>query len=200
VSMFTLNCNYLKLRRFVRNEIAPRLVWSESALYLWAMSADPLASIGKGIVQVNLRLNRVLELLERPTAAAGGEEREILLELLDALERALERPAPRLGWWARLVGGAAVNDAGLVRGIEVARARALARLQHLGITRIDTSGRFDAELHEALERTPVEPGVVEGTIARTHRTGFVMGAGAERRVLRSAQVSVYSGVAAIGSE
>jgi molecular chaperone GrpE (heat shock protein) len=163
------------------------------------MSADPLASIGKGIVQVNLRLNRVLELLERPSVPASSEEREILFELLDALERALERPAPRAGWWSRFVGRVPATDAGLGRGIEVAHARALARLQHLGITRIDTSGSFDAELHEALERMPAAPGVVDGTIARTHRTGFVMGEGAERRVLRSAQVSVYSGVSAIGA-
>lgn len=161
------------------------------------MAADPLASIGKGIAQVNLRLNRVLELLERPTPAmAGPEEREILFELIDALERALERP-PNRGWWVRLLGGRPTADAGLQRGIEVARARALARMQHLGIELIDTTGSFDAELHEAIERLAPAPGIPDGTIARTHRSGFVARDGATRRVLRSAQVSVYSSTPSI---
>ncbi len=164
------------------------------------MAADPLASIGKGIVQVNLRLARVLELLERPTSAGGGgEERDILFELLDALERALERPAARPGWWSRLLGRGHAADHALVRGIEVARGRALARLRHLDITIIDTRGSFDAELHEAIERLPPAPGVPAGAIARTHRTGFVAGDGPGRRVLRSAQVSVYGGPPAIGA-
>lgn len=162
------------------------------------MSTDPLASIGKGIVQVNLRLNRVLELLERPAVVEVGEEREVLFDLLDALERALERPVARPGWWARLLGRRA-DDAGTARGIEVARARALARLRGLGIATIDTSGRFDAEVHEAIERVPATAGVVDGAIARTHRTGFVLGEGAARKVLRLAQVSVYSGAAALGA-
>lgn len=159
------------------------------------MAADPLASIGKGIVQVNLRLSRVLELLEHGapastgTPAPDGETREILFELLDALEAALERP-PRRGWWSRLGGHAAAMD-GLRHGLEMARGRALARLRHLGIERVDAT-TFDAEVHEALERLPAPPGVPDGTIARTHRIGFVARDGAGRRVLRPAQVSVYS--------
>lgn len=164
------------------------------------MAADPLASIGKGIAQVNLRLNRVLELLEHTTpGTAAPEGREILFELIDALERALERPTPKLGWWARLLGRGARSDAGLRRGIEVAHARALARMQHLGIEPIDTTGSFDAELHEAIERLATVPGAADGAIARTHRTGFFVRDGATRRVLRSAQVSVYSGIPAIGA-
>lgn len=71
------------------------------------------------------------------------------------------------------------------------RGRALARLRHLGIERIE-AGSFDAEVHEALERLPAPPGVPDGTIARTHRLGFFARDGAGRRVLRPAQVSVYS--------
>lgn len=156
------------------------------------MAADPLASIGKGIVQVNLRLNRVLELLERPTTPTPSEagEREILFELLDALERALERPRQRR-WWSRLFGRS--DDLALRRGIALARARALERLRHLGVEPIDATGSFDADLHEAIERVPPPTGVADGTIARIHRTGFVARDGGGRRVLRSAQVSVYSG-------
>lgn len=161
------------------------------------MAADPLASIGKGIVQVNLRLNRILELLEHapatagtPTAASGGETGEILFELLDALERALERPPPRR-WWSRLLGRPAPDD-GLHRGLDLARGRALARLRHLGVEVIDATGSFDAELHEAIERLPAPPGVADGSIARVHRTGFVARDGVGRRVVRAAQVSVYS--------
>lgn len=168
------------------------------------MAADPLASIGKGIVQVNLRLNRVLELLERPGGAATGEtgetgEREILFDLLDALERALERPPARMGWWSRVF-GRDTADLGLRRGIAIARGRALERLRHLAVETIDASGRFDAELHEAIERLPPPPGVADGTIARIHRTGFITRHGGGRRVLRSAQVSVYSGALPRGEE
>lgn len=160
---------------------------------LHAMSADQLASIGKGIVQINLRMNRVLELLERPAASDGDRgEREVLLDLLDALDRALDRTEPRRGWWARLFARRQADDLGLRSGIELARSRALARLRHLGIEAIDSSGSFDAELHEAIERLPAPEGARDGTIARTHRTGFVARDGGGRRVLRTAQVSVYA--------
>jgi molecular chaperone GrpE (heat shock protein) len=166
------------------------------------MSADQLASIGKGIVQINLRMNRVLELLERPTASDGGDrggEREVLLDLLDALDRALDRAEPRSGWWARLFARRPADDLGLRSGIELARSRALARLRHLGIEAIDSSGSFDAELHEAIERLPVPEGARDGAIARTHRTGFVARDGGGRRVLRTAQVSVYARERALGA-
>ena len=167
--------------------------------------ADPLASIGKGIVQINLRLNRVIELLERPETGKTGEtgetgasergEQVILFDLLDALSRALERPAPppRRSWLARLT-RAEPPDEGLRAGLVVARERALEHLRRRGIDLIDTHGRFDPELHEALERVPPQAGSagLPGMIAATHRRGFISGEGGERRVLRLAQVSVYS--------
>lgn len=160
------------------------------------MSAEQLANIGKGIVQINLRMSRVLELLERPAADSGDPaEREALLDLLDALERALAAPRPRTGLWSWLWGRDQGTSDALRRGIELALARAREQLRRLGIEVIDTTGSFDASLHEALERLPTPAGVAAGTIVRTHRTGFVVVGGAGRRVLRFAQVSVYGGPA-----
>jgi len=156
--------------------------------------ADQIATIGKGLVQINLRLNRVIELLERPQKGAEeGGEQVILFDLLDAVGRAIERPAPRRSWLARL-SGAEPPDEGLRRGLVVARDRAIEHLRRRGVEPIDTQGRFDPELHEALERVPSPAGSAElpGMIAATHRPGFVSGEGSERRVLRLAQVSVYS--------
>jgi len=99
--------------------------------------ADPLASIGKGIVHINLRLNRVIELLDRPETGETGAnecgEQEILFDLLDALGQALERPAPprRRSWLVRLA-SSEMPDEGLRAGLVVARERAIEHLRRRG--------------------------------------------------------------------
>ena len=66
-----------------------------------------LANLGKGLVQVNLRLNRVLELLETSgPAGSDSPHTALLLDLVEAVERTLEATAqpPPLTWLQRLRG------------------------------------------------------------------------------------------------
>lgn len=158
--------------------------------------SEQLARLGKGLVQINLRLGQLAEGGERPTASAEGGKRtlEILLDLVDATGDALarrEKSAEKSGgWFARWTrrGG---NDEDLWRGVAMAHAAALERLRGMGVEPAPSSGAFDPALHRAVELRPTPSSELAGSIAAQHRPGWTRRSGAGREVLREAHVSVY---------
>ncbi len=98
-----------------------------------------------------------------------------LLEVVDNLDRALDaaRTSPSA-------------DA-LLQGVDMVQRQFLAKLQGLGVTRIDTAGsRFDPAVHEAVSTVPAaspdDAGLIVGVIRHGYRIGD--------DVLRPASVAV----------
>jgi molecular chaperone GrpE len=105
--------------------------------------------------------------------------REILADLLDVvdnLDRALDAARqPR-----------ATTDA-LLQGVEMVRRQFLAKLEGLGVTRIDVEEqRFDPEVHEAVTTVPASTPDDDGMIVGVIRHGYRIG----DDVLRPAAVAV----------
>ena len=154
-------------------------------------SEDPLRELGRGVAQLHLKLSRIQERLDTAPAPARPDahaaELDTLLDLVDAVESALERRPPARAWFRR--SGAASDD--LWRGLAVAVAEARERLQRAGIEPTPVEGSFDPALHRAIEIVPARAGSAEGTLATTHRRGWLRRRGAEHDVLRTAQVSVH---------
>ena len=157
---------------------------------------DPFSRLGKGLVQINLRLTQVLEAVERSPAGSDADSRtlEALLDLVDATGAALERrtaePGRRKGLlsWLR---PEPASEADLWRGIAMAHAAVLERLQAMGIERMPGSGAYDPQLHCAVETRPATSPEQAGTLAATHRPGWIRSTGSAPEVLRPAQVSVH---------
>lgn len=149
-----------------------------------------VAQIGRAVVQVNLRLSRVLELLEAGGGAkeTGGDDLEILLDLLDALTLSLA-PARTRGWLDRLRPD---PDLDLRRGLALARAAALERLRAQGVEPAPTDGAFDAAIHQVVERVRARDPGQHHTIARVIRPGWVAQKDGARAVIRPAMVAVYA--------
>lgn len=105
-----------------------------------------------------------------------------LLDVLDNLDRAVgaardTTPAP------------AVTDAAenLIRGVELVRDQFVAKLQALGVTRMNALGSpFDAARHEAVSLVPVADASQDGIVIAVAREGYVMG----DELLRPASVVV----------
>jgi molecular chaperone GrpE len=105
--------------------------------------------------------------------------REILADLLDVvdnLDRALDAARqPR-----------ASTDA-LLQGVEMVRRQFLAKLEGLGVTRVDVEEqRFDPEVHEAITTVPASAPDDDGMIVGVIRHGYRIG----DDVLRPAAVAV----------
>lgn len=99
-----------------------------------------------------------------------------LLEVIDNLDRALDA--------ARQPGASA--DA-LLQGVELVRRQFLAKLEGLGVTRIDVADqRFDPDVHEAITTVPAETPDDDGMIVGVVRHGYRIG----EDVLRPAAVAV----------
>jgi molecular chaperone GrpE len=99
-----------------------------------------------------------------------------LLEVVDNLDRALDA--------ARQPGASA--DA-LLQGVELVRRQFLAKLEGLGVTRIDVADqRFDPDVHEAITTVPAETPDDDGMIVGVVRHGYRIG----EDVLRPAAVAV----------
>jgi molecular chaperone GrpE len=84
-----------------------------------------------------------------------------LLPILDDLERALEAAERH-------------EEATLVDGVKLVQKSLRAALAKEGLTEIDTSGRFDPHVHEALLTQPAEdaePGSVLDVVQRGYRLG-----------------------------
>ena len=98
-----------------------------------------------------------------------------LLEVVDNLDRALD--SARQG---------ASQDA-LLQGIEMVRRQFLAKLEGLGVKRIDTDQQpFDPALHEAISTVPASSPEQDGIVVGTVRPGYKIG----EDVLRPAAVAV----------
>jgi molecular chaperone GrpE len=99
-----------------------------------------------------------------------------LLEVVDNLDRALDA--------ARQPG--ASSDA-LLEGVELVRRQFLAKLEGLGVTRIDAvDQRFDPEVHEAITTVPAADPDDDGLVVGVVRHGYRIG----EDVLRPAAVAV----------
>src|SRR4051812_20286807 len=98
-----------------------------------------------------------------------------LLEVVDNLDRALDA--------ARLSPSA---DA-LLQGVEMVQRQFLAKLEGLGVKRIDVAGaRFDPAMHEAVSTVPAQSPDQDGHIVGVVRHGYTIAAD----VLRPASVAV----------
>jgi molecular chaperone GrpE len=98
-----------------------------------------------------------------------------LLEVLDNLDRALDSP------------GAGASPQALLQGVELVRRQFLAKLEGLGVRRIDAEGRhFDPALHEAVSAVPVKDPAEDGRVVGVVRHGYRI----NDDVLRPAAVAV----------
>lgn len=141
-----------------------------------------LKQLGRGLVQLNLRVAKLVE--QQPPPAGQAGELEVLFDLVDSIDSTLRQPAPR-GWWPF---AAPVAD---LSGLRLARDQAVERLAALGVEQIPTSGRPDPLLHYVVELAPAGDPALGGNLARTHRSGWLR-PGDPPTVLRVAHVSVWS--------
>ncbi|MDR0821752.1 MAG: nucleotide exchange factor GrpE [Oscillospiraceae bacterium] len=95
------------------------------------------------------------------------------LSILDNLDRALTQGC---------------SDEGFLTGIKLVRDNFTALLEESGVSEIDTSGKFDPALHQAIRNDPAE-GKENGDIAAVFQKGYKLG---DKRILRFAVVSVVN--------
>ena len=144
-------------------------------------SNDPLRELGRSVAQLHIKLSRIDgKLVQGGSAAAREAELELLLDLVDAVESAIERRAPARGWFRRA--RASADD--LWRGLAIAVADARERLRNLGIEPAPVEGTFDSSVHHVIEVVPPRAGNEEGTLAATQPARLV--ATRRRRARRSA--------------
>lgn len=129
-----------------------------------------LARLGKGVVQANVKLARVIERLAAPPVEAP-EVKDALFDLIDATERAASS-APH----------------GVAEGLRLAVASAVERLASAGITSVELSGAVDPTRHAVVGTRPASEDDHHGTIAETHARGWTTAGGAVRRY---AQVTAF---------
>ena len=98
-----------------------------------------------------------------------------LLEVLDNLDRAIEAPT------------AGASPEALLQGVELVRRQFLAKLEGLGVRRIDAEGQdFDPAIHEAVSVVPVTDPAEDGKVIGVVRRGYRI----NDDVLRPAAVAV----------
>jgi molecular chaperone GrpE len=98
-----------------------------------------------------------------------------LLEVLDNLDRALDAP------------GAGASPEALLQGVELVRRQFLAKLEGLGVRRIEVEGQhFDPAVHEAVSAVPVKDAADDGRIVGVVRHGYRI----NDDILRPAAVAV----------
>ena len=110
---------------------------------------------------------------EREEYVAFANERLVkeLLPILDDLERALTAAEEH-------------EEAQLEEGVRLVHRSLAALLQRNGVTEIDTSGKFDPHVHEALLSQPSE--AEEGSLIDVVQKGYTLG----DRVVRPARVVI----------
>jgi molecular chaperone GrpE len=95
-------------------------------------------------------------------------KRSVLTELLDVvdnLDRAIAAATQ-----------SATADQALLKGVQLVRDQFLAKLQGLGVTRIDALGQpFDAARHEAISTAPVADPAQDGAVVSVVREGYAIG-------------------------
>jgi molecular chaperone GrpE len=97
-----------------------------------------------------------------------------LLPVLDNLERALEA-------------GEQTEEAKLAEGVALVARELRAALEREGLVEIETDGKFDPHVHEALLTQPSE--AEEGSVIEVLQKGYRLG----DRVLRPARVVISQG-------
>jgi len=110
---------------------------------------------------------------ERDEYVTYANERLVvdLLPILDDLERALQAAAEH-------------EEAQLEEGVELVHRSLAALLRRQGVKEIDTEGRFDPHVHEALLAQPSEAD--EGSVIDVIQKGYTLG----DRVVRPARVVI----------
>jgi molecular chaperone GrpE len=122
--------------------------------------------------EARLRLRREIS---KDIERARREILSELLDVLDNLDRALDAAK-----------GSASYDA-LLQGVEMVRRQFIAKLEGLGVTRIDAMNQpFDPALHEAISSVPAASPEQDGQVVGTVRSGYRIG----DEVLRPAAVAV----------
>ena len=122
--------------------------------------------------EARLRLRREIA---KDVERARREVLAELLEVVDNLDRAVDAAGPT------------ASLESVVQGIEMVRRQFIAKLEGLGVTRVDATGQpFDPLVHEAVTMVPAaspdQDGVVMGVIRHGYRIGD--------DVLRPASVAV----------
>ncbi len=114
---------------------------------------------------------------EREQASAAAESRLLgeLLGVIDDTERAIDHAAKD-----------DTSKESVVDGLKTVRQRLTSVVGSHGLTRIDTSGTFDPNLHEAMMVQPAPNGEADDTILQELQSGWALG----ERVLRHARVIV----------
>lgn len=117
---------------------------------------------------------------EREQASAAAESRLLaeLLTVIDDTERALEH-----------AGRETTDKQAVADGLRTVHARLTAVVGSHGLERIETSGEFDPNVHEAMMVRPAENGEADDTILEELQSGWKLG----DRVLRHARVIVAGG-------
>lgn len=128
-------------------------------------------------MQINLRLSRMAELLERGTGAAStsGPHLELLLDLLDAVDRVLaagSAPVVAPPAWRRWLGGAPPPAVDLA-GLSLARDHVVAQLEHGGLTPAPSSGKVDPRVHRVIDVRETADPALDGILLTTHRQGWL---------------------------
>jgi len=115
---------------------------------------------------------------DQESLVARAHERLVkeLLPVLDDLERALEAAAEH-------------EEAKLEDGVRLVHRELSQALAKEGLVEIETNGRFDPHVHEALLSQPSEAD--EGTVVEVIQKGYRLG----DRVLRPARVVISQGAA-----
>lgn len=160
-----------------------------------------ISQLGKGMVQVNLRLGRLVELLEQQPGATGGDgaaasaqpgAMDLLLDLLDAVEHTLAahptQLAVALPWWRRLL--AAPAPQADLTGLSLARDHAVQQLGLVGILPAPAQGPADPHLHRVVEVRPTADPALDSTVAHTHRRGWFR-RGDPPSVIRAAEITAW---------
>jgi molecular chaperone GrpE len=132
---------------------------AERTSQLQTYAADQRRSLEE-LEQVRVRVRR--------DAAREAERarRSVLVELLDVLDN-LDRA---------IAAAPTTSDPALLKGVELVRDQFLAKLEGLGVTRVDTLGLpFDAARHEAVSTAPVSDPAQEGAVVAVLKQGYAIG-------------------------
>lgn len=117
---------------------------------------------------------------EREQASAATESKLLgeLLAVIDDMERALEHADK-----------AAETHPQIAEGVRMVHSRLSGIVQSHGLERVDVTGLFDPNLHEAMMVQPAPAGEPDDTILQVLQSGWKLG----DRVLRHARVIVAGG-------
>ena len=122
--------------------------------------------------EARLRLRREIS---KDVERARRDVLSEMLEILDNLDRAVD------------AAGSGGGPDALLKGVDLVRRQFLAKLESLGVTRIDaTAQRFDPAVHEAITIVPVSSAEQDGIVIGIIRHGYRIG----EELLRPAGVAV----------